>query len=423
MLYLENSLASGVFTPDRLEVLQILAAQTAISIENAGLYAGLEQSERKYRTLFEDSRDTIFVSGPSGEIIDINPAGVALFGYPRAELLRMNTADFYASPDDRWQLLSTIVKDGQVRDFETTLRIAGGDTIDGVVTATIRYADDGSIAGFQGIIRDVTERRRLDRERIQLHALQRELDVARHIQASMLPPTQVPWPELDAVCYNVPAREIGGDFYAYRAQTAGEGRRFAFALGDVTGKGVPAALLMAISTASFQAIISQSSGPSDLMRRLDQAIGHYTRASRQNCALVYMDIEPAEPEHGLAGAATLRVANAGCVAPLIRRAGGSVEWVEVGGLPLGTPLGAQLGYATAERGLARGDLVLLSSDGVIEARNGAGELFGFARLEQAVAAGPATSAAAMLEHLRAAIGAFVAGGEPHDDVTIVVARV
>src|SRR5690242_18998831 len=109
---------------------------------------------------------------------------------------------------------------------------------------------------------------------------------------------------------------------------------------------------MAIGSASFQAIISQSSGPSDLLRRLDQAIGHYTRASRQNCALVYMDIELAEAQHGPAGAAALRVANAGCVAPVIRRADGAVEWVEVGGLPLGTPLGARLGYATAERGLA-----------------------------------------------------------------------
>jgi PAS domain S-box-containing protein len=422
MLYLENSLASGVFTPDRLEVLQILAAQTAISIENAGLYAGLEQSERKYRTLFEDSRDTIFMSGPSGEILDINPAGVALFGYSKAELLRMNTTDFYASPDDRRRLLALIIAEGQVRDFEAALRIADGSTIDGVVTATVRYADDGTVAGFQGIIRDVTERRRLDRERIQLLALQRELDVARHIQASMLPPAQVAWPGLDAVCYNAPAREVGGDFYAYRAQPAADGQRFAFALGDVTGKGVPAALLMAISMASFQAIVPQGGGPGDLLRQLDQTIGGFTRASRQNCALVYVDIELAPGKRG-PGAAALRVANAGCVAPLIRRADGSTEWVDVGGLPLGTELGARLGYATSERSLASGDVVVLSSDGVVEARNAEGELFGFERLEQVVAEGPAGGAAALLEHLRAAVDAFAADGEPHDDVTIVVVRV
>ncbi len=113
----------------------------------------------------------------------------------------------------------------------------------------------------------------------------------------------------------------------------------------------------------------------------------------------------------------------GGVVPLIRRAGGAVEWAEVGGLPLGTELGAQLGYATITRQLSSGDLVILTSDGVIEAMSASGELFGFERMEQAVADGPAASAEAMLAHLRAAVDAFVDGGEPHDDVTIVAVRV
>jgi PAS domain S-box-containing protein len=423
MLYLENNLTAAAFTPDRLELLKLLAAQTAISIENASLYANLEQSERKYRTLFEDSRDTIFISGPSGEILDINPAGVDLFGYSKAELLHMNTVDFYVFPDARRRLLAALAAEGWVRDFEATLRTADGSTIDCLVTATVRSADDGTKLGFQGIIRDVTERRRIERERVQLLALQREQDVARHIQASLLPPTQVAWPGLDVVCYNAPAREVGGDFYAYRAQSSSDSRRrFVFALGDVTGKGVPAALLMAISMTSLQAIIPQSSDPSDLLRRLDQAIARYTRTTRQNCALVYVDIEPVGGAHML-DLATIRAANAGCVSPLIRRASGAIEWVDVGGMPLGTELGARLGYSTLTRSLSSGDMVILTSDGVIEANSPASEMFGFARLEQAVASGPAASVEAMLEHLRAAVDAFVMGGEPHDDVTIVVVRI
>src|SRR4029079_4526144 len=101
------------------------------------------------------------------------------------------------------------------------------------------------------------------------------------------------WPELDAVCYNAPAREVGGDFYAYHARPAAGGqRRVWFALGDVTDNGVPAALLMAISMTSFQAIIGQSSDPGALLRQLDTAIARYTRTTRQNCALVYVEIEP-----------------------------------------------------------------------------------------------------------------------------------
>jgi PAS domain S-box-containing protein len=422
ILYLENNLTTGAFTSDRLEVLQLLAAQTAISIENADLYAHLEHSERKYRALFEDSRDTIFVSGPAGEILDINPAGVTLFGYPKTELLRMHTVDLYADPDDRRRLLALMAADGAVHDFETTLRSSDGTPIDCLITATVRSAEDGTSLGFQGIIRDVTERRRIEHERARLVALQHELDVARHIQSSLLPPTHIAWPDLDAVCYNAPAREVSGDFYAYRRQQSNQGRRFAFALGDVTGKGMPAALLMAISMTSFQAIFPQSRDPSDLLRRLDQAIARYTRTNRQNCALVYADITPNTGEHAI-DRASMRAANAGGVPPLIRRAGGEVEWVDVGGMPLGTVLGAELGFPATTRSLANGDMVILTSDGVIEAMSPADELFGFARLEHAAASGPATSAVAMLEHIRAAVDAFTKGGEPHDDVTIVIVRI
>jgi PAS domain S-box-containing protein len=423
ILYLENNLAAGAFTPERLEMLQLLAAQTAISIENASLYANLQQSEHKYRTLFEDSHDAIFISGPAGEILDINPTAERLFGYSRADLLQMNTVDFYAFSDDRRRLLATIASEGAVRDFEAALRVRTGAPIDCMVTATARYADDGTSLGFQGIIRDMTEQRRSERERGQLLALQRELDVARHIQASLLPPARSDWPELDAVCYNAPAREVGGDFYAYHARPTADGqRRFAFALGDVTDKGVPAALLMAISMTSFQAMIAQSSDPGSLLKQLDEAIARYTHTNRQNCALVYVEIAPAGDAPAPAFA-TIRAANAGCVPPLIRRANGAVEWIEVGGLPLGTALGRQLGYAAATRQLASGDVVILTSDGVVEATSPSGQLLGFERLEQAVAAGPASSAEAMLAHLRHLVSSFVAGGEPHDDVTIVVIRV
>jgi len=100
---------------------------------------------------------------------------VSLFGYPKAELLRMHTVDLYADPDDRGRLVAAMAIDGAVHDFETTLRAADGATIDCLITATVRSAEDGTSLGFQGIIRDVTERRRIDREREQLLALQREL--------------------------------------------------------------------------------------------------------------------------------------------------------------------------------------------------------------------------------------------------------
>jgi sigma-B regulation protein RsbU (phosphoserine phosphatase) len=86
-------------------------------------------------------------------------------------------------------------------------------------------------------------------------------------------------------------------------------------------------------------------------------------------------------------------------------------------------LGAQFGYQELSLNLVKGDLLILTSDGLVEANNVAGELFGFDRVEQAVACGPTTSAEAMLDHLKAEAAAFVGQTEPHDDMTIVVVQV
>ena len=117
----------------------------------------------------------------------------------------------------------------------------------------------------------------------------------------------------------------------------------------------------------------------------------------------------------------MQVANAGCITPIVWRVGGSVEWVDVGGMPLGTGLGVQVGYAEIQIALAPGDLVVFTSDGVVEAQNSIGHMFGFERLEQAVQSGEAyASARRMLAHLKTKVSAFVGETEQHDDLTIVV---
>ncbi|MCL4294884.1 MAG: SpoIIE family protein phosphatase [Anaerolineae bacterium] len=393
--------------------------------------ASLQASEKKYRALFEDSRDVIFITTPDGQIVDINPAASGLFGYTRTEFDHVNAQDLYFDPVERMRFREEIEQQGVVRDFPIRVLDKEGIVKDCLVTATVRQADDGTMLGYQGIIRDITEQKRVERERMRLLAIERELTLAQEIQQSLLPPTHPQWTGPDVVCYSHPAREMGGDLYAYHAFGKDEGGRmkdekedtpssFAVAVGDVSGKGMPAALLMAVSMASFQAIIGQGLAPKELLTYLDGAIALYTRTTGQNCALVYMEITPPllNKQEGF-----MRVANAGCVMPIIRRVDGSVNWIEVFGTPLGMELSAEVGYQEVESTLAAGDLIILTSDGVVEANNGLGEMFGFDRLEEAVASGPTASAEAMLEYLKAAVAAFVGKTEPHDDLTIVVVQV
>jgi serine phosphatase RsbU (regulator of sigma subunit) len=216
---------------------------------------------------------------------------------------------------------------------------------------------------------------------------------------------------------------MGGDFYAYYVAgqpdsllTADPTQpHYTIVVGDVTDKGIPAALLMAVSLSSFRSIVAQVSTPAELLARLDDAIIDYTRTSRQNCALVYLGLDRS--------GTTLYAANAGCIAPFIKRCRGAVEQLDVGGIPLGIELGRESGYQTLKLSVEQGDIIVLTSDGVIEAQNGTGQMFGFERWAATIEAGPTDCAEAMLNHLRQAVLNFMGDVEQHDDITIVVVRV
>ncbi len=440
MLYLENNQSEGAFTKDRLEVLTLLYGQIAISIENARLYATTQASEHKYRALFEGSSDVIFISSPTGELLDINPAGLHLFGYAPNEVWEhVYVQDHYANPAEREHIARLIQQHELVRDYELTLVRRDGTTLECLLTASLHKTDEHAQPQFHGILRDITAQKQAERERLQLSAMQRELSIAHDIQQSLLPPSIPQWEGLDVVCYTRSAREVGGDLYAFYAMDSQDSmhraqdefgtqhttqNRFAIAVGDVSGKGVPAALLMAVSMASFHSFVGQGFTPGAFLKCMDAALATYTRTTNQNCALVYVDIS-LQPGDTFASSmrATAHVANAGCVTPIMKRADGSVTWVDVGGLPLGIEIACKMPYREMTIELEQNDFIILTSDGVVEASNAVGDMFGFERLEQAVKTGPQIGAAAMLTYLRMTIESFVGDTELHDDITIVVIQV
>lgn len=276
---------------------------------------------------------------------------------------------------------------------------------------------------FEAVSNAFAENRRLFQEHLKLSTIQRELLLARQIQHKLLLPPRPGWTELDLICYNAPAREVGGDFYAYyaasRPEAAPLGRRYVLALGDVSDKGMPAALLMSISLAMFQVAVRQELAPGELLKYLDKVLAPY--ASPQNCALVCVELDVGGD--GSDGPVALRMANAACIPPYIKRANGDVQDFTFGGLALGQGLGIQTDYQEVSLTLSKGDMIVLVSDGVIEARNASREMFGFDRLAQAIRSGPATNVEAMLEHLKQSLAAFIGRAEPHDDITMVVAQV
>jgi len=124
----------------------------------------LRESEKRYRTLFEESRDAISIVTREGKFLDVNQAYADLFGYTKEELLKLDVRDTYANPEDREKLQQEIEREGSVKDYEVKRCRKDGREMDCLVTSTSLRADDGSILGYQTIIRDITERKRMEDE-------------------------------------------------------------------------------------------------------------------------------------------------------------------------------------------------------------------------------------------------------------------
>jgi len=120
----------------------------------------LRESEEKYRILFENSKDSSYITTREGDILEANQSHLDLFGYTREEISEWNAQSTYVNPEHRSRFKKRIEENGFVKDFEARLRKKDGTELDCLVTAYVRLTREGSIAGYQGIIRDVTELKR-----------------------------------------------------------------------------------------------------------------------------------------------------------------------------------------------------------------------------------------------------------------------
>ena len=126
----------------------------------------LRDSEERYRNLFEESLDAITITARDGTFTDVNQCALDLFGFTRNEMIGLNDEEVYVNPHERSRFRQEIESRGSVTDYEVKFRKKDGTEMDCLLTANARQARDGTILGYQGIIRDVTERKRLE---AQLH--------------------------------------------------------------------------------------------------------------------------------------------------------------------------------------------------------------------------------------------------------------
>lgn len=282
------------------------------AIERKHFEERLRNSEQKYRNLFQKSKDAIYISSVDGDFIDINEAGLSLFDYTINDLDSLKVADLYVRRRDRLRLKRDLSEFGEVIDYPVELVKKDGITLVYCLLSTTVVRDkEGEIIAYQGIIRDITEKRRselaliksmedldqankelqflntsledkvtdrtkqLKKEKelaeVQHKEIKESINYAKRIQASILPPMQkikhrIP----DSFIFYLPKDIVSGDFYWY---AEAENKSY-LAIVDCTGHGVPGAFMSIIGYTQLNEIMSdgKQTEPGEILKELDRRV-------------------------------------------------------------------------------------------------------------------------------------------------------
>ena len=242
--------------------------------------------------------------------------------------------------------------------------------------------------------------------------MKRDLEIAREIQTWLVPSQPPEVAGANIAFATRPQNSVAGDYYDAFYPNPEDREKLMVVIADVAGKSVPAALLMATLQASLRTIAGENAPIADLVARLNRyACAHSLNGMRFTTA-VLGEYSPASRR--------LTYVNAGHNAPILRRANGAVETLEIGGLPLGIRLDRP--YETASLELRTGDALIFFTDGVVEAFNESGEEFGNERWLSAIRSLPDWDASQTLQFLMSRVDEFVGATRQSDDITCLVFR-
>lgn len=372
--------------------------------------ANLEIRERaeSYQNLFSSIRDVILVADNERTILQINqPALRETFGYELAEVVGKKSRVLYAD-EEEYRLMGREIYDlkesvkGKIRELH--FRRKNGEVFIGELFAMKRLDGKGTVIGNIGIIRDISERKKAEEDlresEMRRYQLQVELVYAAEIQAKLLPRDYPHIPGFDVAAQCLPAKQVGGDFYDWQEVCPGV---WSLILGDVMGKGMAAAMLMATVRASLRSV--GHNRPSEALRLTESAVLPDLENSESFVTLFLgqLNVE----------SRILTFVDCGHGYVFMRRRDGSVEGLSPRGLPLGVP--NQKCYQEGTVRIEAGDTLVIYSDGVIDANPELG-------LNSQILAGQLAGAAGAKEMLGRLMALTEQNGSLPDDVTVLVAH-
>jgi serine phosphatase RsbU (regulator of sigma subunit) len=352
-------------------------------------------------TTFATSRkipEEVFRSGQTKVVADLLDAGLAdvhmgtvALGIRHVVCLPLNFVQYVETAEAK------SAEDRRIGVLYLDSRERGSLASEATRTALETLASEASVA---------IENARLYREKLEKAKMEQEMRIAAEIQQALLPKPRASLGFVEAAAASVPCRSIGGDFFDYLDNP---GESFGFTLGDVAGKGPPAALMSALMQGMFAAYAYSPDGPSTAVAHINKALCRRGIESR----FVTIMLGSVSPN------GRLTYCNGGHNPPMILGRAG-VRRLEAGGPVVGLLAMALFGQDTVQ--LDPGDVVVIFSDGVSEAMSTAGEEFGDARLLEVAQAGVNDTVQGLVDRVIAAVRQFAKGAPQSDDITVMVLR-
>lgn len=326
----------------------------------------------------------------------------------------IRTAD--AGVDPRFRRSSS-VEMGQIRSvMAVPLRVAseilGAIYVDNPIRNSFVDADLSVLATIAAVAAIKIEHERLRAEVQEKRRIQEELKVAGEIQARLLPITPPRIEGWDLSGVSLPCLEVGGDYFDFihLPPRGGQTARLGIAVGDVSGKGTGAALLISSVHAGLRAEAHVGTSVGDVMSKVNRYLAEYAPSNRF-VTLFYGELDPTTGR--------IRYSNAGHDPPIIIRRSGAIERLVEGGIAIGIQEDAT--YEEGETILMPGDMFVCYSDGISESVNERGEQFGEARIIDVARAARGKPAPRVRDRIEEALSLFVGTTAPVDDMTLVVA--
>jgi len=354
----------------------------------------------------ERTTDSVFITDPSAVIQYVNPAFETTTGYTRDEVVGRRASVLKSGRTDpgEYERLWRTILAGAVHTTTVVNRRKNGEQFHAEQTITPVTDDGGRITHFVSVMRDVTALKKAQEREV-------EMRLARVVQQKLYPAEAPEVAGFDFAAAVFPADHTCGDYFDFLPIADG---RIGLAVGDVSGHGLGAALLMAETRAYLRSLSKGTTDLAEILRQLNLLLCHDTDVERF-VTLVVALLDPARR--------TVVYANAGHIHGYVLDHSGAVRHVlDSTGPPLG--LLVEPAFASSPSiPLAAGDLLLLLTDGAAEAEDPSGAFFETERVLRVVAEARQARAGQIVQRLRAAVEEFVGEGPQRDDITVVVGKV